>query len=266
MDRHTENPIMGNTKSQHYNRLVKRIARHKQFGIPILHELIDELAKSDKVLKAKTNVESNSMNGKIARVKALWIIFSIQEGKAVSKTIEVNSDWSSKIFCIRKLSSKVKSTAHPKAEPGVQKVNARMANTGLAGFMADNVIKKDITNVEVNMKKEMHTENPRRAIPRADTNGISIKHLNDVGWCVIIFLQLKLTWSTHYVWKYPERGVAYCKQTHVMSAEANIIPETEVLNEILVAMKGMASLIKKKTRLRRTWPKRPRKGATAGNN
>ena len=57
MDRHTENPIMGNTKSRHYNKLVKKIARHKQLGILIPDELIDELAKVAKLLKAKTNVE-----------------------------------------------------------------------------------------------------------------------------------------------------------------------------------------------------------------
>ena len=44
MDRHTKNPIIGNTKSQHYNKISKRISRLKRFDILIQDKINDELA------------------------------------------------------------------------------------------------------------------------------------------------------------------------------------------------------------------------------
>ena len=70
---------------------MKRISRHKQFGIPIPDELIDELAKAAKVIKAKTNVESIIDNGKIVRVKALGMKIPKQASKAISEPMEVNN-------------------------------------------------------------------------------------------------------------------------------------------------------------------------------
>ena len=71
---------------------------------------------------------------KIATANALGMAIPIQENKVISKTIEANRGSSSQLIGIRKLSPKDRSIAQPKTEPGLQKVNARMASTGLARF------------------------------------------------------------------------------------------------------------------------------------
>ena len=132
MDRHTQNPFMGDTESQRYDKILKQIARHKQFGILIPDELVDELFKATKALENKSNVESIIDNGDIVTAKALGMAVPIQGNNAINKTTEVNRERHSQLFGIRKLGSKVKSIVQPEAETGLQKVNARMASTGLA--------------------------------------------------------------------------------------------------------------------------------------
>ena len=46
MERHTKIPIAGNTEShEDYNKLLRRISKHKQFDIPIPDELLAEFAR-----------------------------------------------------------------------------------------------------------------------------------------------------------------------------------------------------------------------------
>ena len=59
MRRYTKIPIAGNTKTHKtYNELLRKIARHKQFFIPIPDELLAEFARiaAEIVAKAKNNV------------------------------------------------------------------------------------------------------------------------------------------------------------------------------------------------------------------
>ena len=78
MDRHTQNPFMGDTESQRYDKILKQIARHKQFGILIPDELVDELFKATKALEKKFNVESRIDNFEIATENALGMAVLIQ--------------------------------------------------------------------------------------------------------------------------------------------------------------------------------------------
>ena len=64
MKRHTKIPIAGNTESQlNHKQLLRKIARYKQLGIPILVEFTAELARNA-ALKAKSNVVPRIGKGK----------------------------------------------------------------------------------------------------------------------------------------------------------------------------------------------------------